>query len=216
MKHGFNWTVLCQRYGGFRDVYYAGIGSRETPKSILYLQELIGFRMASIGVRLISGGALGSDEAFYRGCREWCLKQPEVPSDAASIWIRARDRQSVEKQHLPIHIREFEQSVNVVAAREIASTIHPNWSAVLKLNVEDLHARNCYQILTESLQRPVNQVVLYAKPVGNSVKGGTRTAFELARHHNVDIVNLHFPEARARAFRFLGITEEFFNTINPN
>ena len=50
--------------------YYTGIGSRETPDSILSLFNDIVFQLAGLGYTLRSGGADGADTAFEEGCSE--------------------------------------------------------------------------------------------------------------------------------------------------
>ena len=47
---------------------YAGIGSRETPKEILELMTLAAKAFADKGFTLRSGGAIGADIAFEKGC----------------------------------------------------------------------------------------------------------------------------------------------------
>lgn len=47
--------------------YYAGIGSRETPKHIQLLMTKIAETMETYGYTLRSGGAVGADKAFAKG-----------------------------------------------------------------------------------------------------------------------------------------------------
>lgn len=49
-------------------MYYAGIGSRETPTFVLEAFKQIGEELAKLGVILRSGGASGADSAFEEGC----------------------------------------------------------------------------------------------------------------------------------------------------
>lgn len=46
---------------------YAGIGSRETPRSILDLMTAIARKLEALGYTLRSGGATGADTAFEEG-----------------------------------------------------------------------------------------------------------------------------------------------------
>ena len=62
------------KLGGIKKVnekrhYYAGIGSRNTPKEVLDVFESIGKYLALQGFVLRSGGADGADRAFERGCK---------------------------------------------------------------------------------------------------------------------------------------------------
>ncbi|NYZ25158.1 hypothetical protein HND93_36125, partial [Azospirillum sp. ROY-1-1-2] len=49
-------------------MHYAGIGSRETPPAVLEVMAAVGERLAQLGWVLRSGGAVGADQAFERGC----------------------------------------------------------------------------------------------------------------------------------------------------
>lgn len=50
--------------------YYAGIGSRETPKDICDLMTKLADNLAKLGWILRSGGAKGADLAFERGSKK--------------------------------------------------------------------------------------------------------------------------------------------------
>ena len=49
-------------------MYYAGVGSRETPQDVLKIMWKIGKHLADKGYTLRSGGARGADAAFENGC----------------------------------------------------------------------------------------------------------------------------------------------------
>lgn len=49
-------------------IYWAGIGSRDTPAEMLTLMTLISMSFFSKGLVLRSGGAKGADSAFSMGC----------------------------------------------------------------------------------------------------------------------------------------------------
>ena len=51
------------------NLLYAGIGSRETPRSILDLMTMIAIKLESLGYTLRSGGAIGADSAFESGVK---------------------------------------------------------------------------------------------------------------------------------------------------
>lgn len=48
---------------------YAGVGSRETPESVLEDMELLAISLSGRGWTLRSGGARGADQAFARGAK---------------------------------------------------------------------------------------------------------------------------------------------------
>ena len=61
---------------------YAGIGSRETPRSILDLMTAIARKLEALGYTLRSGGATGADTAFEEGVER--LKEIYYDYDATS------------------------------------------------------------------------------------------------------------------------------------
>jgi hypothetical protein len=50
-----------------RTIFYTGVGSRKTPKSILDIMRALAARLESAGWTLRSGGADGADSAFESG-----------------------------------------------------------------------------------------------------------------------------------------------------
>jgi predicted Rossmann fold nucleotide-binding protein DprA/Smf involved in DNA uptake len=49
-------------------IYYAGIGSRETPDSVLENMKILATYLAKKGLVLRSGAASGAGSAFEEGC----------------------------------------------------------------------------------------------------------------------------------------------------
>jgi len=62
-------------------IYYAGVGSRETPPDILKLMRLISHKFSLYGWTLRSGGAIGADRAFESNA---VLKQIFYEEDATT------------------------------------------------------------------------------------------------------------------------------------
>ena len=122
--------------------YYAGVGSRSTPKEIQINMACMAEALESIGYILRSGGAEGADQAFERGVREPEHKQIFRP-----------------KTHTPS-----------LEAEAIASQIHPAWH-MCSLYARACHGRNVCQVLGESLKDPVEFVVCWtpnAEEVGGT------------------------------------------------
>jgi hypothetical protein len=114
-------------------MFYAGIGSRETPKDICSLMFKLATSLAGKSYVLRSGGALGADLAFERGCDS----------------VRGK--------------KEVFNAMNVSPeALHIASTIHPCW-ATLRDYARRLHGRNCYQVLGRDLASPSDFVICWTK-----------------------------------------------------
>lgn len=149
-------------------IYYAGIGSRETPESILNLMKQMGAHLAKIGVVLRSGGAEGADQAFEEGC--------DSVNGLKEIYLPWKNFQN---SHSKLIV-----GPPGTKAYEIAEEYHPYW-ANLSDGVKKLQARNSHQVLGEDLATLSNFVICYtAKGKG---KGGTGQAIRIAKAHNIPI-----------------------------
>lgn len=149
--------------------FYSGIGSRQTPKLYLNYIELIAATLANAGWILRSGGADGADMAFEQGC------------DSVGG-----------KKEIFLPWKKFNGNLSPLCkpskeAHELASTIHPVWDQ-LSYGAKLLHARNCHQVLGTDLNEPVSLVVCWT--FKGNVSGGTATAINLAKAHNIPVYNL--------------------------
>jgi len=149
---------------------YAGIGSRQTPQEVLSEMHRIGAFLAKRNFILRSGGADGADSAFEQGC---CSANGKM--EIFLPWRGFNGNKS------PLYA-----SVEPKAMM-LASSVHPVWS-VLSHAAKQLHARNCYQILGQSLDDPVDIVICWT-PAG-AVVGGTATAIVLAERYKIPVYNL--------------------------
>lgn len=146
--------------------YYAGIGSRETPKSIMNLMKQMARHLALNGYILRSGGAQGADTAFEVGC--------DSVKGKKEIYLPWRNFQGSDSQ-LILHDER---------AYKIAEEFHPYWSN-LSQGARKLQARNSHQVLGEDLATPSDFVVCYT-PKGQG-KGGTGQAIRIAKAYNVPV-----------------------------
>lgn len=88
-------------------------------------------------------------------------------------------------------------------ATTIASKVHPVWKR-LKKPAKELHTRNVFQALGPELNRPSDFCVYYAPVDENGeVEGGTRTAVEICKSHNVPTYNLRNTDDVAKLREFL-------------
>lgn len=146
--------------------YYAGIGSRETDQETLKLMEQIGYFLSK-DYTLRSGGAIGADSAFERGCDKGKGKK-EI--------FYAKEGKGTP---IPPEI--------LIQAREIAASVHPAWDRCDEY-ARKLHTRNACQILGADLQSPVEFVICWTKNGGFT--GGTATAMRIAERTGIKILNL--------------------------
>lgn len=167
--------------------YYTGVGSRDTPEHILHIIKQAAAALSRQEYILRSGGADGADKAFADG---WWMGLLNCGfTTRAEIYLPWNKFNNMMKSEaLPVaHIpSEYD---NYAEAEKIASEIHPIWDN-LKPAVKKLHARNVYQVLGKDLNTPSQFLLCYAPIQGDSVKGGTRTAWEVAKRYGVRCFNL--------------------------
>jgi len=156
----------------------AGIGSRDTPKTILSQMTSLGIRFANLGWCLRSGGADGADTAFEIGC--------DQANGAKEIFLPWK---GMESKRFPKSQGGHSSTLYNIApyAFHIASQIHPVWDD-LSQGMQKLHARNVHQILGENLDDPVKFVVCWTK--NGKLSGGTATAMQLAYDLDIPVFNL--------------------------
>jgi len=149
-----------------KPIYYAGIGSRETPQEILNYFTVLGRYFAQLEFVLRSGGAQGADKAFENGSDliEGC-KEIYLP------WKGFEGSKSPYYQDRP-------------EAREIAATYHPAWER-LSEGAKKLQTRNVHQILGWELDTPSNFVICWTKKGKGT--GGTGQAIRIANAYNIPV-----------------------------
>jgi hypothetical protein len=147
--------------------YYAGIGSRETPKDIMEMMSNISTHLSSKQYTLRSGGAPGADSAFDIGD---ISKEIFLPWDGfGNLW---RDDISY---FVPENIHE-----------ELVMKYHP--AKYLKPSVMKLMSRNVNQILGLNLKSPVDFVVCWTKD--GKASGGAGQAVRIANDYRIPVYNL--------------------------
>jgi hypothetical protein len=150
--------------------FYTGIGSRSTPGNEQAVLTNIASFLEYAGFVLRSGGAEGADKAFEAGV-----------SQSKNVLI-LRPKHSTPE------------------AEEIASQIHPMWSACNKY-ARQLHGRNVQLVLGENLDSPSEFVVAWT--FDGKDKGGTRTGLVLAKQRGIPAFNLANDEDRIQFGVFL-------------
>jgi hypothetical protein len=155
--------------------YFAGIGSRECPKEILYTLRDASKYFSQRGYILRSGGASGSDDYCERG-----VDSVSGEKEIYLPWKYFNDNLSeLYPDNLP----------NFYKAKEMAAKYHPAWKRMGE-PAKLLHGRNCYQILGKNLDTPVNFVLCYCPVENGELRGGTAQALRVALDYNIPIINL--------------------------
>ena len=152
-------------------MYYAGIGSRKTPQACLDFMTKIGRVCTKKDLTLRSGGAVGADQAFERGC--------DLESGQKEIWTPKSQ-----------HIVEHEWAIEKAKAVCWEYPLHK-----MKPYTRSLIIRNMYQIFGDDEEnlKPVKFVVFYC--VGDPLmrgkeSGGTRYTVRAAHNYNIPHFNL--------------------------
>lgn len=165
---------------------YTGIGSRETPDSILRAMTSIADLLATHGYTLRSGGADGADTAFEQGCDDARgAKEIYLPWDGFNG--RKADGLMTFAGVTP-------------EALDLAAQFHPNWERCSD-GAQKLHARNGYQMLGRTLKEPSDFVICWTR--GGYGQGGTGQAIRLARAYAVPVFDLGKALAMAELDDFL-------------
>lgn len=164
-------------------IFFAGVGSRETPRPILSLMSEIGAMLTEEGLRLRSGGAIGADSAFWEGARE---------ADPSGMEIFLPKP----KRHIPDGI-----TASSPVFDRLALNFHPHPSGIRPDpdNPDDkrhyflkLMSRNGNQIFGLDFRVPTNVVVCWT--VDGQAGGGTGQAIRLAQSVGIPVIDLGRPE----------------------
>ena len=179
-------------------LYYAGIGSRESPSEILIIMTKLGQLLAEKRWILRSGGADGADKAFETGCdlgkgeKEIFLPWKKFNDNPSSLYFKSK---------------EISEEIKLKAFA-LAEQYHPVWND-LSYGAKCLHARNGLQVLGRDLQTPVSLVLFWSKYVS---KGGTSQAIRIATTRDIPVFNVGTKSERMRLSKHLEMNLEFLET----
>lgn len=189
--------------------WYTGVGSRETPVDMQAIIRLLAYKLANMGYGLRSGGAQGADNAFQAGWWNARLdKVKEYPLESwdmrAEIYIAWSGFNGLTKNCLSGNVYIPSGDIEK-AAQQIASGVHPAWDKCSQ-GAKKLHTRSVFQVLGQDLETPSSMLICWAKTDNHgNPKGGTATAWNLAKAHNVPCFNLANPVDYARITKFLEV-----------
>lgn len=199
-------------------MYYTGIGSRETPQSVMGVMEDAAFRLARMGWVLRSGKAAGADTAFQLGMQRYAktsgLNFSQHLAEIYIPWARFSGGEGTESDwDITLPYVDMLLPGQIYTRDAIVHEMHPA-AAYMKENKPGayaLHSRNVHQVLGMNLDqlRPSSFVLYFAEEdkKGNP-KGGTATAVALAKSHNIRTLNLLHLENMEKLELFLESMEK--------
>lgn len=159
---------------------YTGIGSRETPDSILQFMGNIGLTLAKYGWTLRSGHAPGADQAFEAGALMGKGKM-----EIYLPWGGFENAPKNDSRYLVIENQE---------AYEVAARFHPAWDRC-RQGARKLHTRNVFQVAGADLSTATDFVVCWTKD--GKREGGTGQALRIAEYLQIPIFDLALVKPQA-------------------
>lgn len=159
--------------------YYTGVGSRSTPSDICELIGKISVKLENLGWTLRSGGAEGADKAFEKDIKN---KEIFIP------WKNFGEG-------IVPNYSEY--------ADNLIKEVHPAYER-LSEGAKKLHLRNVNQVLGLDLNTPSKFLICWAEiDKEGTPKGGTRTAWMVAKKFNIPCFNLILEEDKNRFEKFI-------------
>lgn len=169
-------------------LYYAGIGSRETPITTMVLMFQIAQKLQHKWT-LRSGGATGADHAFFTG-----IDKENQNAEIYLPWVGFNNCPTSKQDSRFGHIEPSP------AQLEIAEKFHPNWAACTR-GARAMHARNVCQILGHDLNTPSDMVICWTPNANQG--GGTGQAIRIANSLGIPVFDLADPLTGAKLVDFV-------------
>ncbi|MNO13191.1 Swarming motility protein YbiA [compost metagenome] len=176
-------------------LYYAGIGSRQTPDDVLQQMESIGAQLADVWT-VRSGFADGADKAFCMGA--------ENANGAMENFIPWQGFNGAPSSHDDERFVYHQVIPLIMQAAAIAEKFHPNWAACSPA-ARSMHTRNVFQVLGRDLQTHSHMVVCWT-PRGSG-SGGTGQAIRIARGFGIPVFDLAIEEHKPKLCAFVELME---------
>lgn len=181
---------------------YTGIGARDIPENKSDELSSLAMCFYQKGLRLRSGRAEGSDYAFQRGAEHSSKLRKERDTFNQEIYLPKPNFNTcfgrigaIDTWKLP----------NYEEAEKIMEDIHPA-GRYLKGFARQAHTRNVYQVLGLDLNSPSDMLICYALPDPKNprtVKGGTATAYSLAKLYKIPCYNTYFEEDSVKLWEII-------------
>jgi hypothetical protein len=160
-------------------LYYAGIGSRQTPDSVLLQMQSIGEQLADRWT-VRSGFADGADKAFAFGA-----DKVNGPMQNFVPWQGFNDAPNSREDGRFWYHQMSAEHMN--EAYNIARKYHPNWKACSEA-AKKMHTRNVFQVLGPDLNTLSDMVICWT-PNGSG-SGGTGQAIRIARAYAIPVFDI--------------------------
>lgn len=194
--------------------YYAGIGSRKTPKEVCDLMSQVAQELYLRGGVLRTGGAEGADQAFIAGILN--LSNLSKLNGAMAIYPVAAEVYLPWTSFINGQNPEFDRRISEAnnAGFGINQILLQDWAQTETYNEADksqkdffdqrpgvlrLYSRNKHQIYGVDKTKPKSSFVIYwaeRNEYTHKVKGGTGVAIAIAEKANVPCLNLiNYPKA---------------------
>ena len=163
-------------------IYYAGVGSEETPQEVLDNMTALASELEKEGYVLRSGGAVGADQAFSKGVSNIKNKKIYFDSDIE------HDVYGTAKQ-----------------ADKILEETHPKIDKIKKgTRSRNLLARDGYQVFGERFDSPAAFIICWTNDGATSYEqtsattGGTGQAIRLGSRKGIPVINMADPNWRQK------------------
>lgn len=178
-------------------MFYTGVGSRNITDDEWNLMESVAKWLSNQGYILRSGKAEGADSAFENG-----VFLSDSP-DNKEIYIPWKDFKGNKIPGETIALMR-PTTVNFALSLQEVKEIHPAFDRLSQGAIK-LHQRNIHQVLGRNLEEPSPSNFLLAcsdSDKNRDAKGGTATAWKLAKKYNVPCFNLR-DKTKQELFQFL-------------
>lgn len=170
-----------------KTLYYAGIGSRETPVDTISQMMIIATELAKHGWVLRSGHAEGADQAFEIGAGQGGGKM-----EIMLPWRGFNNAPFNNPSYIvPRHHKELE---------DFTASFHPAWDRCTD-SAKLLHMCSSCQVLGEYGDAQVEMVICWTK--NGKRGGGTGQALRVAEFFKVPIFDLALPDTVDKLTEFV-------------
>lgn len=172
--------------------FYAGIGSRKTPRNIRDEMIEVASHLEAMGWWLRSGNARGADQGFAEGVK-----------DHAQIWLPWSSFERGFQLEKPSHDYREVSGYDMEAISSV-DVFHPSPSLLTEAGRKFM-ARNYRQVI--GYNEPNSQFIICWTPDGEPA-GGTAQAIRIAERHNIPVINMFHYDTAASVIDHLLIWHE--------